>query len=87
MTPHHIPKATLYHFTGSVWSAVPVLTALEKGFTEEQLEQRLVNLFEGANFSPAFLKSEFPHRIYPRRTRILTPSLPSPVSPKGTSSP
>jgi hypothetical protein len=53
------PKAILYHFTpGSVWSAVPVLTALEKGFGESQLEKRLVNLGAGENFSPAFLKSE-----------------------------
>ena len=35
------------HYTpGSVWSAVPTLTALEKGFTEVQLEKRLVNLSE-----------------------------------------
>ena len=35
----------LDHFTpGSVWSAVAVLTALEKGFTETQMEKRLVNL-------------------------------------------
>lgn len=33
------------HFTpGSVWSAVPNLVAIEKGFTEVQLEKRLVNL-------------------------------------------
>ncbi|KAL8277466.1 hypothetical protein RQP46_010188 [Phenoliferia psychrophenolica] len=53
----HVPKAVLYHFTpGSVWSAVPTLTALEKGFTEVQLEKRLVNLMEGQNFAPSFLK-------------------------------
>lgn len=29
---------------GSVWSAVPLLTALEKGFTDNELEKRTVNL-------------------------------------------
>ena len=37
-------KATLYHFRGSCWAAVPHLTALEKGFTTEQLELKEVNL-------------------------------------------
>lgn len=64
-SPHHADimstpnKAVLYHFSpGSVWAAVPVLTALEKGLGKEWLEQRRVDLGAGMNFSPAFLKSK-----------------------------
>ncbi|GAA5859963.1 hypothetical protein JCM1840_001818 [Sporobolomyces johnsonii] len=56
MTAAHVPKATLYYFPGSVWASVPRLTALEKGFTENELEQRIVDLSKGENFSPAFLR-------------------------------
>ncbi|KAK4700115.1 hypothetical protein P7C70_g6134, partial [Phenoliferia sp. Uapishka_3] len=73
----HVPKAVLC----SVWSAVPVLTAHEKGFTETQLEKRFVNLLEGQNFAPSFLKSESPDSTIPCTrfdARYLT------VSPKGT---
>ncbi|GAA5968863.1 hypothetical protein JCM11641_000761 [Rhodosporidiobolus odoratus] len=56
MTAAHVPKATLYHFTGSVWSAPALLTAIEKRYTDEELEKRIVDLSKGENFSPAFLR-------------------------------
>lgn len=43
---------------GSVWSAVPLLTAIEKGFTDNELEKRNVDLLAGSNFAPEFLKRE-----------------------------
>ncbi|KAM0787382.1 hypothetical protein ACM66B_003467 [Microbotryomycetes sp. NB124-2] len=49
-------KAHLYWFPGSVWASVPLLTAAEKGYGDDVLEKRVVNLVKGENFSPAFLK-------------------------------
>ncbi|GAA6027743.1 hypothetical protein JCM8097_008012 [Rhodosporidiobolus ruineniae] len=56
MTTAHVPKATLYWFGGSVWAAPAVLTKIEKGYTAEELEERIVDLGKGENFSPAFLR-------------------------------
>ncbi|GAA6013504.1 hypothetical protein JCM11491_006103 [Sporobolomyces phaffii] len=50
------PRATLYSFGGSVWASVPRLVAIEKNYTEEELDERTVDLGKGENFSPAFLK-------------------------------
>ncbi|GAA5963719.1 hypothetical protein JCM8115_004253 [Rhodotorula mucilaginosa] len=56
MTTDSVPKAILYWFPGSVWASVPRLTAAEKGFTDNELETRIVDLVKGENFSPAYLK-------------------------------
>ncbi|GAA5990892.1 hypothetical protein JCM10908_000067 [Rhodotorula pacifica] len=56
MSSDSVPKAILYWFPGSVWASVPRLTAAEKGFTENELETRIVDLVKGENFSPAFLR-------------------------------
>ncbi|GAA5881896.1 hypothetical protein JCM16303_003455 [Sporobolomyces ruberrimus] len=50
------PRATLYTFGGSVWASVPRLVALEKNYTEEEMDEKTVDLGRGENFSPAFLK-------------------------------
>ncbi|GAA5943174.1 glutathione S-transferase family protein [Sporobolomyces koalae] len=50
------PRATLYTFGGSVWASVPRLVALEKNYTEEELDEKTVDLGKGENFAPAFLK-------------------------------
>ncbi|GAA5863422.1 hypothetical protein JCM3774_005286 [Rhodotorula dairenensis] len=55
MSTESVPKAILYWFPGSVWASVPRLTAAEKGFTENELETRIVDLVKGENFSPAYL--------------------------------
>lgn len=46
-------KPVLYTFPGSVWAAAPQLALAELGIDADLRE---VNLFEGANFSPEFLK-------------------------------
>ncbi|GAA5885818.1 hypothetical protein JCM6882_007572 [Rhodosporidiobolus microsporus] len=57
MTAANVPKATLYWFSGSCWSAPAQLTAREKGYKDDvELEKRLVDLPKGENFSPAFLR-------------------------------
>ncbi|BGO91235.1 hypothetical protein NBRC10512_001298 [Rhodotorula toruloides] len=56
MSTDNVPKAVLYWFGGSVWASVPRLTAAEKGFTENELETRIVDLAKGENFAPAFLR-------------------------------
>ncbi|KZT06896.1 uncharacterized protein LAESUDRAFT_736746 [Laetiporus sulphureus 93-53] len=48
--------ATLYVFGLSVWSAVPELAVEELGYQEGQIEKKVVDLVEGANFTPDFLK-------------------------------
>lgn len=49
-------KATLYTFGGSIWAAVPELALIELGYADETVERQVVNLIEGANFAPWFLK-------------------------------
>ncbi|GAA5837961.1 hypothetical protein JCM9279_004083 [Rhodotorula babjevae] len=56
MASETTPKAVLYWFPGSVWASVPRLVASEKGFTDNELERRIVDLGKGENFSPAYLK-------------------------------
>ncbi|KWU42223.1 hypothetical protein RHOSPDRAFT_21585, partial [Rhodotorula sp. JG-1b] len=50
------PRERADWFPGSVWASVPRLTAAEKGFTDNELETRIVDLVKGENFSPAYLK-------------------------------
>ncbi|EPQ58625.1 hypothetical protein GLOTRDRAFT_57733 [Gloeophyllum trabeum ATCC 11539] len=49
-------KATLYTFGASVWAAVPELALVELGYTGDQVVREVVNLGEGENFKPSFLK-------------------------------
>jgi len=49
-------QATLYTFGASVWAAVPELALAELGYTDEQVASKVVNLAEGENFRPSFLK-------------------------------
>ncbi|GAA6047019.1 hypothetical protein JCM3770_004154 [Rhodotorula araucariae] len=56
MATENTPKAVLYWFPGSVWASVPRLVAEEKGFTENELERRMVDLGKGENFAPAYLR-------------------------------
>ncbi|KDQ59651.1 hypothetical protein JAAARDRAFT_33221 [Jaapia argillacea MUCL 33604] len=49
-------KGTLYTFNLSVWSAVPELALVELGYTDADITKKVVNLVEGENFAPAFLK-------------------------------
>ncbi|TFK46409.1 hypothetical protein OE88DRAFT_1707598 [Heliocybe sulcata] len=52
-------QATLYTFGMSVWAAVPELALAELGYTDEQVASKIVNLAEGENFKPSFLKLNY----------------------------
>lgn len=49
-------KPILYTFGPSVWAAVPELALIELEYTQDDVEKKVVNLAEGENFAPAFLK-------------------------------
>jgi len=46
-------KPVLYTFGGSVWAAVPELAIIELGI---DVDKKVVNLINGENFDPAFIK-------------------------------
>ncbi|EPT04259.1 hypothetical protein FOMPIDRAFT_1021944 [Fomitopsis schrenkii] len=48
--------AVLYVFGLSVWSAVPELAVEDLEYPEGAVEQKVVNLVEGENFTPEFLQ-------------------------------
>ncbi|SCV70997.1 BQ2448_3759 [Microbotryum intermedium] len=80
MSSAPLPKATLYYFGGSVWAAVPLLCAEEKGFGPDVLEKRSVDLLNGDNFSPAYLtinpRGSVPTLVAPYE-HTTTPDLPT----------
>ncbi|KAG1867870.1 hypothetical protein DFJ58DRAFT_768175 [Suillus subalutaceus] len=49
-------KPILYTFGPSIWAAVPELALIELGYARDDIEKKAVNLAEGENFAPAFLK-------------------------------
>jgi len=51
-----IPKATLYHYPGSVWCAVVRLAFEEKGYAPDEVDLRVVDLAKGENYDPTFLR-------------------------------
>ncbi|KAG8748451.1 hypothetical protein FRC10_003584 [Ceratobasidium sp. 414] len=51
-------KSTLYVFGGSVWASAPGLTLMELKYTPDNVEEKIVNLLEGDNFEPEFLRIE-----------------------------
>ncbi|KAG1757387.1 hypothetical protein EDB19DRAFT_1657205 [Suillus lakei] len=53
---HYYSKPILYTFGHSVWAAVPELALIELGYTQDDIQKKVVNLAEGENFAPAFLK-------------------------------
>lgn len=48
--------AVLYSFGGSAWAQVPRLAIVEGGYADDAIEIKDVNLAEGANFNPDYLK-------------------------------
>ncbi|KAH9810576.1 hypothetical protein DFH28DRAFT_985132 [Melampsora americana] len=50
------PKATLYIFKTSLWSSVPLLGLIEKGYNSNEYNLKEVDLFKGENFCPEFLR-------------------------------
>ncbi|KAF9517629.1 hypothetical protein BS47DRAFT_468095 [Hydnum rufescens UP504] len=65
-----IPKAVLYCFPTSVWCSVVYLALHEKGFGCDEIEIRTVDLLQGENLAPSYL------RINPKAT---VPSLVVPL--------
>ncbi|GLB36128.1 putative glutathione S-transferase, N-terminal domain [Lyophyllum shimeji] len=51
-----IPKAVLYFSPLSVWSAAVLLTLVEKGYGDDEIDRKQVDLSSGDNFDPAFLR-------------------------------
>ncbi|KAJ1311890.1 hypothetical protein OPQ81_010350 [Rhizoctonia solani] len=65
------PKAVLYTFNLSVWAAAAEWAVQEKGYGEDELEFRTVDVVKGETFAPSFL------RINPKGT---IPTLVAPLS-------
>ncbi|TBU35169.1 hypothetical protein BD309DRAFT_977667 [Dichomitus squalens] len=57
-------KPVFYTFGLSVWAAAPELAIAELGYPDDAIETKVVNLAEGANFTPEFLKIN-PHATLP----------------------
>ncbi|KAJ7786284.1 hypothetical protein B0H16DRAFT_1489923 [Mycena metata] len=51
-----VPKAVLYHSPHSVWSSAVLLALEEKGYAEDEVDLKLVDLAKGENFSVSFLR-------------------------------
>lgn len=66
-----VPKAVLYHFPYSIWSAVARLAIEEKGYAAEEIDLKVVDLTKGENYDPTFL------RLNPKAT---VPTLVVPLS-------
>lgn len=49
-------KPVLYVFGSSVWAAAPTLAVSELKYPDGAVEQKTVNLIEGENFTPEFLR-------------------------------
>ncbi|KAF8974056.1 hypothetical protein BDZ97DRAFT_1912489 [Flammula alnicola] len=52
----NIPKAVLYYSPVSVWSAVARLAILEKGYGQDEVDLRVVDIGKGENYDPTFLR-------------------------------
>ncbi|KAI0793432.1 hypothetical protein C8Q75DRAFT_731156 [Abortiporus biennis] len=62
-------KPVLYVFGLSVWAAAPQLAIVELGYAPDAIKQKVVNLAEGANFTPGFLKLN-PNATLPTFTSV-----------------
>ncbi|KAH9823483.1 hypothetical protein DFH28DRAFT_881124 [Melampsora americana] len=51
-----IPKAVLYFFDKSIWVSVPELGLIEKGYTRDDYDHKVIDLMKGENFNPDFLE-------------------------------
>ncbi|KAF8168124.1 hypothetical protein B0H34DRAFT_47293 [Crassisporium funariophilum] len=51
-----VPKAVLYYYPASVWSAVARFAFEEKGYGQDEFDLRIVDLSKGENYDPTFLR-------------------------------
>ncbi|TDL28687.1 hypothetical protein BD410DRAFT_238221 [Rickenella mellea] len=49
-------KPILYTCVNSIWPAVPDLALLELGYAQDAIHKEVLNLVQGENFNPTFLK-------------------------------
>lgn len=54
-----VPRAILYTWPSSVWSTVPQLCLIEKGYSEDEYVIKHVDITKGENFAPSYLKINF----------------------------
>ncbi|KAE9408113.1 hypothetical protein BT96DRAFT_849721 [Gymnopus androsaceus JB14] len=52
----NIPKAVLYYSQSSIWSSAALLTLEEKGYGDDELDLKFVDIAKGENFGPSFLR-------------------------------
>ncbi|KAJ7783758.1 hypothetical protein DFH07DRAFT_789022 [Mycena maculata] len=51
-----LPKAVLYYSPGSVWSSAVLLALEEKGYADDEVDLKIVDLAKGENFSMSYLR-------------------------------
>ncbi|ORY34745.1 hypothetical protein BCR39DRAFT_514352 [Naematelia encephala] len=51
-----VPKAILYVWPTSVWSTVPRLCLMEKGYSSDEYITKFVDIGKGENFAPSYLR-------------------------------
>ncbi|KZS96016.1 hypothetical protein SISNIDRAFT_483421 [Sistotremastrum niveocremeum HHB9708] len=56
LTSPPLAKAVLYYFPKSIWSQIPLLTLHEKGYGEEEIDLKIVDLSKGLNYEPAYAR-------------------------------
>lgn len=54
-----LPRAILYTWPTSVWSTVPQLCLVEKGYSEDEYIIKHVDITKGENFAPTYLKINY----------------------------
>ncbi|KAG6868596.1 hypothetical protein C0993_000622 [Termitomyces sp. T159_Od127] len=51
-----VPKAVLYYYPKSIWCAAVLLALEEKGYGNDDIDKKQVDLASGGNFDPTFLR-------------------------------
>ncbi|KZT30562.1 hypothetical protein NEOLEDRAFT_1185967 [Neolentinus lepideus HHB14362 ss-1] len=51
-----LPKASLYYYPRSIWCAAVLLTLEEKGYSDEEIDLKVVDLSKGENYALSFLR-------------------------------
>ncbi|TFY80944.1 hypothetical protein EWM64_g3067 [Hericium alpestre] len=72
----HIPKAVLYYDAVSAWSSAVRLALEEKGYGDDEVDLRIVDLGKGENLTPSFLRLN-PKGMFHSSDVIAAPDCPS----------
>ncbi|KAI0724602.1 hypothetical protein C8T65DRAFT_599230 [Cerioporus squamosus] len=51
-----VPKAALYYSPASIWASVPLLALEEKGYGDDEIDLKAVDIAKGENFAPSYLR-------------------------------